>query len=295
MSKTSDMVRKMFAEGDAVRDAGLETPEDVIRYDDIPYGEDPVWQVLDVYRPKGKEGKLPVIISVHGGGWVYGDKSVYQFYCMSLAQRGFAVVNFSYRLAPENKFPASLEDTNSVFRFVEKNREKYGFDIRNVFAVGDSAGAHNLALYAAILTNPDYEQNYDFILPAFRLQAIALNCGAFLIDVSKQDLTTQLMADFLPYGGSENEIHMISPIHHITGAFPPVFMMTAVDDFLKDQPALVIPVLMEKKIPFVFRYYGTKDNPLGHVFHCNIRLEDAKICNDEECAFFREYIRQEQV
>ena len=62
------------------------------------------WQKLDVYRQKDATGKLPVIVSVHGGGWVYGDKERYQFYCMDLAERGFAVVNFSYRLAPEYKF-----------------------------------------------------------------------------------------------------------------------------------------------------------------------------------------------
>ena len=115
--KTSTIVRKAFAAGDMVRDAGLKTPEDVKRFDDIVYGEDKVWQSLDVYRPKATniEEKLPVIVSVHGGGWVYGDKEGYQYYCMSLAQRGFAVVNFSYRLAPESKFPASIIDTNLVF------------------------------------------------------------------------------------------------------------------------------------------------------------------------------------
>ena len=103
MSAMSDQIRKMFGEGDAKRDAGLKTPDDIIRYDDIRYGtEDDKLQMLDVYRPKGISGKLPVIMSVHGGGWVYGDKEVYQFYCMSLAQRGFAVVNYSYRLALRN-------------------------------------------------------------------------------------------------------------------------------------------------------------------------------------------------
>ena len=130
MSKTSEMVREMFGKGDAERDAGLRTPEDITRFDDIAYGSDPKYQLLDVYRPKGAEGPLPVIISVHGGGWVYGDKEVYQFYCMSLAERGFAVVNFSYRLAPEHKFPASLEDTNSVCAWVMENAEKYGFKLQ---------------------------------------------------------------------------------------------------------------------------------------------------------------------
>ena len=116
MSKTSDLVRAQFKSGDDLRDRGLATPKDICRYDDIPYGPDTSWQVLDVYRPRASEGQiLPTIVSVHGGAWVYGDKERYQYYCMSLAQRGFAVVNFTYRLAPEFQFPASLEDTNLVF------------------------------------------------------------------------------------------------------------------------------------------------------------------------------------
>lgn len=74
MSETSDLIRKLFGEGDAKRDAGLTTPNDIERFDDIVYGELPEWQSLDVYRPKNAEGKLPVIVSVHGGGWVYGNK-----------------------------------------------------------------------------------------------------------------------------------------------------------------------------------------------------------------------------
>ena len=119
MSETSDMIRKSFKEGDDKRDAGLKTPDDIKRYDNIVYGRDSVWQVLDVYRPKALEGKkLPVIVSVHGGAWVYGDKERYQYYCMDLAKRGFAVVNFTYRLAPEFKYPAPLEDTNLVFAWI---------------------------------------------------------------------------------------------------------------------------------------------------------------------------------
>ena len=103
MSETSDLFRKLFKEGDDIRDAGLSTPDDIVRYDNILYGEEPAWQVLDVYRPGNAAGdKLPVIIDVHGGAWVYGDKERYQYYCMNLAQMGFAVVNFTYRLAPSS-------------------------------------------------------------------------------------------------------------------------------------------------------------------------------------------------
>lgn len=92
MSEISDRIRKQFKEGDDIRDAGLKEPEGVKCYRDIVYGKNEKWQSLDVYRPKEAEDvPLPVIVSVHGGGWVYGDKERYRFYCMSLAQRGFAV------------------------------------------------------------------------------------------------------------------------------------------------------------------------------------------------------------
>lgn len=294
MSETSDMVRKLFSEGDAKRDEGLTTPDNIIRYDNIPYGKDPKWQILDVYRPKEREGeKLPVIVSVHGGGWVYGDKEVYQFYCMELAKHGFAVVNFTYRLAPENKFPDSLEDTNSVFSWVLKHIEEYGFDSEHIFAVGDSAGAHNLALYSAICTNHDYAKEYSFTVPSgFAPNAIALNCGVYRIvldDKKEEDMTQRLMADLLPGKGTPEELELIQVAEQVTKDYPPAFLMTSVGDFLREQTPIMAAKLAQYNVPFVYRFYGDSDNQLGHVFHCNINSEDARICNEEECFFFKEY------
>ena len=109
MSELSDKIRSEFKKADDERDALMNTPEDIERWDNIVYGhDDREMQRLDVYRPKQAQGEdLPIIISVHGGAWMYGDKERYQYYCMSLAQRGFAVVNFTYRLAPESKFQHS--------------------------------------------------------------------------------------------------------------------------------------------------------------------------------------------
>ena len=133
MSLTSEVVRRTFKASDDKRDKGLKTPEDIERFDDIVYGENEKWNLLDVYRPKKETGKkLPVIVSVHGGGWVYGTKETYQFYCMNLAERGFAVVNFSYRLAPEYKFPAPLEDTNKVISWILDHKKEYQFDTEHI-------------------------------------------------------------------------------------------------------------------------------------------------------------------
>ena len=284
-------IRKTFGEGDAVRDAGLKTPKDVVRFDDISYGKaDAKWQKLDVYRPKkAKDKVLPVILSIHGGGWVYGDKEVYQYYCMSLAQRGFAVVNFSYRLAPEYQYPASFEDTSAVASWIIRNAKKYGFDTKHIFGVGDSAGAHMLSLFAAALTNPKYAA--DFALPKkFAFQAVALNCGIYQMEADTvNEMNRELMKALMPKGGTKKELRNISSWHFITPEFPPCFIMTCPGDFLFAGPDILIPELKKNGVPFVYRVYGSKKNPLSHVFHCNMRMAEGTLCNDEECAFFKEF------
>ena len=296
MSLYSDDIRKKFREADAKRDEGLITPDDVQRYDDIIYGPDSEWNRLDIYRPRSAGHKpIPAIISVHGGGWVYGDKERYQFYCMNLAQRGFAVVNFTYRLAPEHKFPAPLEDTNSVFGFVLEHGAEYGIDINNLFAVGDSAGGHSLGLYAAALTNAELLRKFSFSVPKeLHLNAIAINCGKVRLDPidEQNEMTKKLMADYLPEHGGEELRCLISTINHITEDYPPVFIMTSSGDFLQGQACILAKRLTEKKVPFEFHYYGNNRELLPHVFHLNIRSEAASLCNDEECHFFSKYIKK---
>lgn len=287
-------VRAEFQKGDDIRDAGLTTPDYVERADDILYGEDSTWQKLDLYRPKERTAeKLPVIVSIHGGGWVYGDKERYQYYCMSLVKHGFAVVNFTYRLAPEFLFPAALEDTNLVAEWIMKHAEEYQLDTDHIFGVGDSAGAHMLGLYASICTNPEYAKQYDFQVPeGFAWKAVALNCGAYQITISgdAQDFTGQLMSELLPEKGSAEELKKINVIDHVSETFPPVFLMTSNGDFLKADAPLLMKKLMECQVPHMFHFYGDKDTMLYHVFHLNMKTEIAEECNKEECDFFKRYL-----
>ena len=293
MSKTSEKMRAEWKVNDARRDAGLGTPDDVVRYDDIPYGPENAIQRLDVYRPKEAEGALPVIVSVHGGGWVYGDKELYQFYCMSLAQRGFAVVNFTYRLAPEYKFPAQLEDVNLVMEWVLRNGDEYGLDTGNIFMVGDSAGAHLAGLYTAACTSKEYAANYDFQVPEeFVPKAVGLNCGAYEVLGGRPheatDMNRELICeDLLAEHGSEKEQRLINVTDHVNSSFPPVYLMTCHGDFCMDQAPSLEAELKKHGVTYVYKIYGTEESPLYHVFHLTVQEETGQQCNDEECAFFR--------
>lgn len=292
MSLLSMYICYQFGKGDRKRDAGLTTPEDVKRFDDISYGPNRKYQLLDVYRPKNVEGKLPVIVSVHGGGWVYGTKETYQYYCMSLAQRGFAVVNYSYRLAPKHKYPAQLEDANTVIKWIYDHADTYSFDTNNIFGVGDSAGGQQLSVYAAMLNDKAYADYYNIDTPeGFQFNAIALNCGVYHREYDKKDLTSGLMKDVLPKGWTNKDLEMFNSADKIRPGYPPTYVMSASGDFLKDQVDVIVRELKKNKIPYVAKIYGDESNKLGHVFHVNMKLKDAALCNDEECEFFRSYMK----
>ena len=304
MSLTSRMLSKAFALADNQKNKGQVNPEDIVRYDDIVYGPDSKWNVLDVYRPRGVEGKLPVIIDVHGGGWVYGDKEVYQFYCMSLARSGFAVVNFTYHLAPEYVFPSSMEDTDYAVRFVLSNAEEYGFDLSNVFMVGDSAGAHMVCMYGLMCTDEDYAKEAVGVVPpaGFTPKAVVLNCGLYdIIEMLRGTgpsiiLLKPLVKDLLGVERMTEEIEMekeriLSPCRFINPSFPPAFVMTCNGDFLKDQPDYLLPQFEKNNIRHVFKIYGEEGGKnLAHVFHCDPRLPEAKTCNDEEMALLKSFV-----
>ncbi|MBQ8159175.1 MAG: alpha/beta hydrolase [Clostridia bacterium] len=290
MSVSAWLVRTVFGRGDRKRDRGLVTPEDVERFDSLAYGDDSAWHLLDVYRPKKHAGKLPVIVSVHGGAWVYGDKDVYQYYCMSLAREGFCVVNFTYRLAPDFRFPAQLEDTVEAFRWVKEHAGEYGFDEHRVFAVGDSAGAHLLSLLCCACTDRDYAKRLGVAFdPDLLPRAVALNCGVYRMEKPKGkfDFLGGISRDLLPQRGTEEELKLVSPILHLKTGFPPALVMTCEGDFLAPQAHPMAEALRAVGTEVEEKYYGGPEEVLGHVFHCNIRLEAAGRCNREECAYFR--------
>ena len=273
---------------DAKRDRGLKTPEDIRRIDRIPYGPDARWNTLDVYRPRGKAGKLPVIVNIHGGAYVYGSTKQYQFYCMGLAQRGFAVVSFNYHLAPKYKFPTPVRDTNLVMEWICRKAEIYGFDTDNVVIVGDSAGAQLASQYAVICTDPDYAKIMEITPPEFSFRAVGLNCGMYDLKERTGEIPgNKLMVDYFTKDPSVYG-KKLDVLSHVTEKFPPAYLLSAKGDFLVEQCRPMAELIRSKGVPCEYRIYG--DEKTGHVFHLDMRSDLARKANDEEIAFIREHL-----
>ncbi len=147
------LVWKNTERGDKARLATQSAPDGVTEICDIPYIDDDKWQhKLDVYFPENMENeKLPVIIDIHGGGWMYGDKELNKYYNMTLASKGFTVFSMSYTLWPETTVPEQLKEIAEALSWINNNLSSYPCDSKKIMLTGDSAGGQ-LALYSAVLS-----------------------------------------------------------------------------------------------------------------------------------------------
>ena len=110
---------------------------------DIAYANASKYQKLDVYLPLTKKYVYPVIIAIHGGAFMSGDKSQLPKMAMfNGLERGFAVVALNYRLSSESKFPSQIQDVKEAIKWVKLNAVAYHLDPTKIVLWGASAGAH---------------------------------------------------------------------------------------------------------------------------------------------------------
>ncbi len=102
-----------------------------------------------LYTPHGADSPLPVLVFAHGGGWVVGSIETHDPFCRLLSEAaGILILSVAYRLAPEHRFPAGLEDVLAAYQWAEANAGSFGGDAKRLLLGGDSAGA-NLAAVTA--------------------------------------------------------------------------------------------------------------------------------------------------
>ena len=274
---------------DRERDAAIPLPTGITECRNISYGSHGKDNLLDVSYPDGTAAPLPTIVSIHGGGYVYGNKEIYRRYCMDLARRGFAVVNFNYRLAPKWRFPTPLADINAVMEWITKNARRYHLDPDRIFLVGDSAGAQLASQYAAIQTNPGYAGLFALHPAPVTIRAMGLNCGMYAQAANAAGNRKGIHKDYL--GKLPAADPRFKVLESIGSSYPPAFLTTACHDWLRPNAEPMYRFLREKGVEASWKCYGTEDNEaVAHVFHVNIALPEAKQCNDDTAEFFRRYL-----
>nr|WKN35620.1 alpha/beta hydrolase [Tunicatimonas sp. TK19036] len=171
-----------FSQTNPVMDA---FPEGTVLHGNIPYNDDTLQKhLLDIYLPPNAQGKLPLVIFVHGGGWLSNDKYADIGYMKKtvaeIVSSGFALASIDYRFSTQAVFPAQIQDCNRAVSFLYDNADTYGFDPQRFAVMGFSAGGHLASLMG--LSNND-------------------QVNAFFMTGTSQSFTFKAVVDF--YGPAE--------------------------------------------------------------------------------------------
>ena len=145
-------------------------------FDYLPDGNP--MHALNVYRPEDRDGVLPLILDIHGGGWTYGDKDLNGYYARTLAKKGFVVVTPSYRLLPETDLKGQLQDIFAAADCIGRHAAEWGADLNDIMLTGDSAGAHLALATYAIGQRDDLQAVYGVGKLPFTVSCIVLSHGA---------------------------------------------------------------------------------------------------------------------
>ena len=140
----------------------------------VPYVERPSGALqADTYIPQ-TPGPHPGVLVVHGGAWHMGHRAQLSGVAQKLAQQGFSAVAISYRLAPQDKFPAQIEDCKAAVRWMRTHAAELKLDPERIGGFGYSAGAHLVTLLGTTDSQDGLEGVDDpSAVPSTRLQAVA--------------------------------------------------------------------------------------------------------------------------
>lgn len=177
---------------------------------DLSYGPDPR-NKLDIFKPRKLHGGAPVVVFLHGGAYVRGDRSIngeiYGNVPLYFARNGMVGINATYRLAPAAKWPAAALDVKSLVEWVQKNIAQYGGDPSKIYLIGHSAGATHIA---------NYLFNKDIRLEKPAIAGAVLMSGRYLFDPNPKDPN---LANFQAYFGTDTARYSaMSPITHVKDA-----------------------------------------------------------------------------
>lgn len=278
---------------DARRLEDQEMTEGVRVVRDLPYVENATDdQTLDIYYPPNAQEneKYPVIVDIHGGGLMYGDKSMNRIYASRLAARGYAVVVINYRLCPDVLYAEQVRDVMASYKWVAENGERYGLDTDNAYVVGDSAGGQ-LAFYTSLVnTSEELRALYNVPDSGLHFNAAGLISGMYDM---KSGVNSVLISCMLGYTYYESPYYpYLQPEEVIDkGTLPPSYIVTSAKDFLRPASLQLDALLTEKNLPHQLHDWEiTFNRSSGHITSVAYPdLEESITTIDEMLAFFEEY------
>jgi acetyl esterase/lipase len=216
---------------------------------DVTYASLPGFRpmVVDIYMPPKKGGPKPLILYIHGGGWIAGHTrhsgalSNFPAVLAQLASEGFVVASLEYRLSGEAPFPAQLQDARAALRYLKANAGTYGLDAAKVGVWGGSAGGHLTALTAFSCDDTSLD---PAPAPAGSecVQSAVTWYGVFdFAPLLKRSIETgglgaaeNKLLGCAPASCAEDKVKAVSPASYIDAKDPPILLIHGEKDMVVD-------------------------------------------------------------
>lgn len=296
------IIKQLFEAGSFAFPKDIETIKRQVQIEkDITYDKHGIENsLLDIYYPKNIKQELPVIIWIHGGAFVSGSKEQTQEYGMALANEGYVVANINYAIAPGQKYPGPIIQTNMALKYLQDNISKYGGDMNQLFIGGDSAGAQIASQTIAIITNEALAKSMD-IQPSVdkkQLKGALLFCGVYNMDKigaqSSPIIKKGIQAVFWAYTGKKDfksfsRLNEMSTVNHITPNYPPTFLTVGDADPLAPQTTELIDVLKKNGVEVESVLFDGINTDLGHEYQFDFTTKHAEQTLAKTLDFLKKY------
>lgn len=223
-----------------------------------PHGSIPA-RIYTPKNPRKVDGLAPVLVFFHGGGWVIGDLDSHDVVCRQLADEGqMIVISVDYRLAPEHKFPAAVDDSIAATKWIAENATPLGIDASRLSVGGDSAGG-NLAAVVAIAArdgNGPAIAGQVLIYPAIDFAMTHPSHSEPETSILLTHSVIRWFRDHYLNGAADVHDWRASPVRARTLiGLPPAYVLTAGADPLRDEGDDYARQLKEAGVPVTFRHF----------------------------------------
>lgn len=215
----------------------------VERVKNLAYGPFGRRNQLDVYRPRGGVEKAPVLLQIHGGAWVMGDKAFQALPLMlHLASNGWICVATNYRLSPRSRFPDHLVDCKRALAWIREHIAEYGGDPDFVVVTGGSAGGHLASLVALTANDARYQPEFESV--DTRVAACVSFYGVYdMVEIFERSTAPRRFGERFERMLMGSTVHEgratfedASPLAHVSPDAPPFFIVHGSADNLVPVP-----------------------------------------------------------
>lgn len=229
------------------------------------------YHLFNMYYPDNvvDTKKLPLMIDIHGGGWIYGDKDLNRFHNAYYASKGMVVLSMSYRLLLRTNLKGIVKDIFHFFNYIERNKDELNISFDNVLLTGDSAGGHLALLINAINQNEDLQKLYEVVPFNIKFKMMNLEHPVpFLKEIFNAKGTkiahACLMSVFFGRRYKKKKLYYNSSLDDVIdkSTYPFISIVSSSDDGFKNQTIKTYEELKKRGVNVNFKMYENEP----HVF-----------------------------